>query len=458
MSSSVELLERRLARERAARKQAEQLLEEKSREVFEANERLSQLNENLDRKVQERTSELRRKTEEAEAAARARGIFLAMMSHEIRTPMNGVLGAMDILSDTELDAEQKDLIATASVSGQDLLDVIDRILDYASLQSGSLAIAEEVVDPQKILSTIEDEFRDIAKGKGLRFSVDVPDSAPGRLIGDSRRIAQVCRILVDNAVKFTSSGGVSLRMHNVRAADDQNLLDIDVLDTGVGMTNDEISTAFSAFTQIDTGDRRRFDGTGLGLSVCKLLVDRLGGELDFASEPGTGSRVRISIPLRLETAAARSPLEHVDGPTPGPETSSVSVLLVEDNPTNLKIQSVMLKKLGVQLDTCQNGEEAVRFVTSGKGHIDMIFMDAQMPVMDGYEATRRIRAWEKTHATKPLPIVALTANTSEADREHCFEAGMNDFASKPTNRASLDALIEKWARQGTSVNTLSETV
>jgi len=448
VSTSDEILERRIARERAARKQAESLLEEKSRSLFEANEKLVQLAESLERKVEERTGDLRKKTEEALAAARAKSVFLAMMSHEIRTPMNGVLGAIDLLEDTQLDAAQIELVATAGASAKALLGVIDDILDQAALQSGTIDLRNDSFDVRVLVQEVLEQYQPMATENRVAFEFSTDGFSKSPYLGDAKRVRQIIRILVSNAVKFTEDGGVVVTLSDSRESDG---LRIAISDTGVGMTDSKIEHAFAAFAQLDEGNQRQFDGTGLGLSICRQLCIRMGGELVLQSEPGVGTRATVDLPLEkttrvtIEESFTKEP-ETVVGSvdTTRSAGSQVSVLLVEDNPTNRKIQSGMLTKLGVKLDICENGEEAVTLVTAQAGRIDLVLMDAQMPVMDGYEATRKIRAWERETASRPLPIVALTANTRESDRQKCFAAGMDDFATKPTSRAALGALIKKW--------------
>jgi signal transduction histidine kinase/CheY-like chemotaxis protein len=379
--------------------------------------------------------ELKTALERAEESAAAKSEFLSIMSHELRTPLNGVLGFAELLADTPLAEEQKSFVETISSSGEHLLSIVNDILDFSSIEKGAMAIQVEPFAFAGLVKSSEQAVRKSAMDKGLAFRSVIEPGVPEQIPGDERRIRQILINLLGNAVKFTSQGSVTLRVATVKM-DGRQILDFSVEDTGIGMSPETMGLLFNPFTQADMKRNRTFGGTGLGLAISKRLAEVMGGTLTVTSTPGKGSTFTFRLPLETSlpsSAPAASALGDLDSTLP----SGTLVLVVEDDRDCSVLAGKMLQSLGCRAEFAADGAEAVKAFVPGK--FSAILMDMAMPVMDGLEATKKIREIEKTGSR--VRIIALTANVMPGDIERCLAAGMDDFLSKPFKRAELAAKL-----------------
>ena len=371
----------------------------------------------------------------AEAANLAKSRFLATMSHEIRTPMNGILGMAQLLVDAPLsESERLDCARTILNSGQTLLALLNEILDLSKVEAGKLSLEYDVFDAQLILRETEALFIDAAKAKGLRLETAWTGPTHSRYRSDPHRLRQMLANLVNNAIKFTAQGEIRLLASEVDLDVTTALLEFAVVDTGIGITDEQQALLFEPFSQVDSSTSRQFGGTGLGLSIVRGLAHLLGGTVGVSSRLGQGSRFWFRIRAERVTAeeADRWADDAVLVPTEGANLRFQGhVLVVEDNRTNQMILEVLLPRLGLTFTVANNGQEAVECIVERGERVDVILMDLQMPVMDGYEATEQIRRWEAANGRSAIPIIAVSAGVFPEFRERCLNLGMNDFIAKP---------------------------
>lgn len=402
---------------------------------------------NLEAEVQARTRALAAEKEKAELATVAKSRFLANMSHEIRTPMIGVLGMTDLLRQKSLTGEDRHLVDTIYRSGEALLTILNDILDFSKIEAGRLELDNSPVDLYQIARDVTKLMEVSAQDKDIQFVLDASPDLP-MAIGDPGRIRQILLNLVGNAIKFTEHGMVSVSIAvNLRETEGRGDFILKIRDTGIGIAEEACTRIFELFDQGDSSASRKYAGTGLGLAITRDLVKLMDGEISVDSRPGAGSTFTVLIPLPLaelpSVPVERPPQQKSGIPEPSDKSFTGSkfngrrILLAEDNPTTQKLLSILLQQMGVVLTVVDNGQDAIDFLAQET--VDLILMDCQMPRLDGYETTARLRALGLS-----TPIIALTAYALSDDEQQCLAAGMNDFLSKPFRQAALKEVMTRW--------------
>lgn len=413
-------------------------------QLAERTQTLTEQQDTLTQEIDEKNAKLKETLVQLKTSNQLKDDFLNKISHEFKTPLNGIHGSLELTNQTALNEEQQRYVVTALTSSQKLSKLIDDVLDLSQLSAGLIKLNKEPFSLKDALTEAYELFQLPAQDKGLELILEIPDDLPQTVIGDQYRISQVLEKLIANAVKFTSHGKIIISANLLESVGDSAALLFRVKDTGIGIPQDMQEGIFESFRQVERFFSRKYEGTGIGLAVSYHLVKQMGGNISVESLPTAGSTFQFTINLpvieeKSITLAPKLKIEDRENVLP----LKGKILVVDDNNVNQMVMLALLKKLGLYADIADNGKIALQMLTIK--HYDLVLMDCQMPVMNGFEATKAIRA--KSGKDSRIPIIAVTANTQSSDKTACFEAGMNDFIPKPIKADSLYHKLSEWLIQ-----------
>ena len=438
-----EMLERVSQQNKKLMRSNEQLQVEIN-ERKKAEDHLKQAHNLLEQRVEERTAELAKAKQEAENASKEKDKFLANMSHEIRTPMNAIIGMAQLLSDTRLTKQQHKYVETINSASDNLLSLINDILDFSKIEAGMITFENKEFDINKLAEQVLEITAFKCQGEQIKLIKNISSQLPNIIKGDKYRLNQILLNLLSNAVKFTSHGHISLNIELENETDEQDFIHFKVKDTGIGIPDNKLKTIFHNFTQASSETTRKYGGTGLGLSIVKSLVELQGGDIEVSSKEGLGSEFRFTVPYHKAQTNINKNNEERQSSAPKAQVEGKKILVVEDNELNQFLIKSLLLKQKAHVHIANDGLEAVERLK--KECFDLVLMDIQMPNMDGYEATKQIRAGIEPDIIK-LPIVAMTAHALVGEKEKCLTAGMNDYITKPIKIIELTDCLKRVLNQ-----------
>ncbi|MDP1724994.1 MAG: ATP-binding protein [Alphaproteobacteria bacterium] len=437
MKMMLQELQNAIEVKKASKEELEILLENVTAALENKTKELEKVLKDQEKIISTKTEELRKALDLAQEANKAKTSFLATMSHEIRTPMNGVLGMISLLLDTPLNEEQQSFARIVESSAKTLLEIINDILDISKLEAGKVTLEIIPFMIKDLIESVRVLTQELAGKKKLVFKIEIDPEIPSTLLGDPTRLRQVVLNLVTNAIKFTEKGSITIQIKKHNEFDDRFGIYFEVIDTGIGISKKNQTKLFAQFSQVDSSITRKYGGSGLGLAICRNLVTLMNGEIGYESEEGKGSRFWFTSVFGKLDVAHKQKGNYVDEFDMQPQ--HLKILVAEDNEVNQLVIKTMLTKMGHDVTIAHNGLEAFNQVQNNV--YDLVLMDMQMPVMDGLEATKQVR--KLNGDVRRVPIIALTANAMQGDREKCLEAGMNGYLSKPINKEELIAILSQ---------------